>query len=105
MKELFISYYLAPVFFLFLMIFFSIYLISTKIAKKKRVEGKQKIYACGEDIRPTELNIPSESFYKVLVRVLGLPSIKKAHSGELTRYLTWIFVGMIALIVILVLLW
>lgn len=68
-------------------------------------EAKRMIFACGEERKPEEMNVPHESFYKVLVKAFGLENVRRWHSGDLTRYLIWIFSGTVILITILLLVW
>jgi hypothetical protein len=66
-------------------------------------KAKRRIFACGEERKPEEMNVPHESFYKVLVKSFGLENVSRWHSGDLTRYLIWIFSGTVILITILML--
>jgi len=71
----------------------------------KNHRAKRKIFACGEDKKPEEMDVPYESFYRVLVSAFGLEGIKKWHSGDLSRYLIWIFSGAMILITVLLMVW
>lgn len=68
-------------------------------------DEKKKMYACGEEVKLEEANIPGETFYQSLIKSLRLDEIKSWHSGNLNDYLLWIFVGMVVLIILLVALW
>jgi hypothetical protein len=63
------------------------------------------MYASGEDLKPSRSNIPAESFYKVLTKSFGFDRFAKLHTGDLSRYLTWIFTGLVAVIILLMLVW
>ncbi|RLJ06681.1 MAG: hypothetical protein DRP13_03500 [Candidatus Aenigmatarchaeota archaeon] len=76
--------------------------------KKKtgeRESEKNKIYACGEDMKPEELNIPSETFYRNLIKILKIEKLREWHTGVLSDYLLWIFLGMAVLVFVLVITW
>ena len=66
---------------------------------------KRKIYACGEDEAPENLNVNIAGFFNNLGSILGVNKLREAHSGDLSRYLTWIFIGMLLLIIVMVLQW
>ena len=69
------------------------------------MKEKRKIFTGGEDITPEKLNVPYENFYTVMVKLFGFKKLKEWHSGDLNKYLLWIFGGLVALIVLLVVLW
>lgn len=98
-------FFIMIIFLFFVVLALLIFIFSKKIENKKWKKEKQHIYACGEDIKSEHLNIPQKSFYSVLIKILGFEYIKKLHSGQLTRYLFWIFFGTILLIILLFLLW
>lgn len=68
-------------------------------------KAKESIFACGEDRKPEDMNVPHESFYRVLIKSFGLDSVREWHSGDLSRYLIWIFSGTVIVITILMLVW
>jgi len=76
---------------------------SISYSRGRKSNAKRKIYACGEDIRPREINIPQASFYRVLIKSMKLNRLKEWHSGHLTRYLLWVFAGMVMLMMYLLL--
>lgn len=78
---------------------------SRKYTKPRRSDAKYKIYACGEDMSPGKLNVPQESFYMVMIRSLKLEKLRDWHSGSLTRYLIWVFTGMVLVMLYLLILW
>jgi hypothetical protein len=90
-----------------LLVLFLIFKLLEK--NRMRAAGHQKegnrMYACGEDLKPEELNIPAESFYKVFIRILGLGAVRKAHSGRLGDYLLWVAVGAVLVIIYVMLVW
>ncbi len=81
------------------------YWASRKVRPEKKSREKEKIYACGENISPGRLEVPYESFYRILIRMFGFESFKRWHSGDINDYLTWIITGMVMLIMVLVLTW
>jgi hypothetical protein len=78
---------------------------SRKYTKKRQTPQNKKIFACGEDIRPSRMNIPQESFYRVFIRSLKIGKLSQWHSGDLTRYLIWVFTGMVLIMIYLLFLW
>ena len=90
-------------FFLISVIAFIFYLMSRK--PHKRDADKQSIYACGEDMKPEELNIPPETFYEYLIDLFKLKKLRQWHSGNLNDYLLWIVAGMVGIIALLVMVW
>jgi hypothetical protein len=67
--------------------------------------GKQKIYACGEDESPENMNVSLSGFFEQAGSVLGINHIRDAHNGDLSNYLGWILIGMLALILVMVIYW
>lgn len=104
MNEIFVAWKVGLLFLLFMGVFFIIYQLSKRLGKKYPKKG-EAIYACGEDIKPEQLNVPTASFYTVLIRAFGLKKIKKIHSGNMTTYLIWIFAGIIILLLVLLFGW
>lgn len=78
---------------------------SKRYSRGRKPDAKVKIYACGEDISPGRMNVPQESFYTVMIRLLRLDKISQWHSGNVTRYLMWVFTGMVLIMIYLLLLW
>ena len=70
----------------------------------KQMTAKKKIFACGEDISPYKLDIPQQSFYWVFIKYFRLYKLKEWHSGDLSRYLMWIFTGMVLIMLYMLLL-
>jgi hypothetical protein len=77
---------------------------SRKYCRARRSEAK-KIYACGEDISPARMNVPQDAFYAVMIRSLRLEKLRQWHSGNLTRYLIWVFAGMVLMMIYLLQMW
>ena len=97
---------MEPVFWLFaafMIIILFAYLGSRMYAKGRPSPAKRVIYACGEDMKPEPMQIPEESFYAVFIKAMGLEKIKEWHNGDLTRYLLWMFAGMVLLMLCLLL--
>ncbi len=91
--------------FLFFLAVFGIIYIMSRGTKGSKEKSKSKIYACGENIRPENMNVPQESFYNTLIKALRLKKLSYMHSGSLTDYMFWIITGMVVLIILLVALW
>lgn len=79
---------------------------SMKYGRKRRPSNaKKKIYACGEDMSPIQMDVPQGSFYRVFIRYMRLEKLSEWHSGDLSRYLTWVFAGMVVLMLYLLVFW
>jgi len=78
---------------------------SSKYSRTRLSNVKRKIYACGEEIGPNRLNVPQDSFYEVMIRSLKLGKLRRWHSGDLTRYLIWVFTGMVLIMLYLLFMW
>ncbi len=75
------------------------------VKKAKDKSGKTKIYACGEDIDPDDLNIATNTFYRTFIKSFKLGKLKKLHQGLLTEYLYWMFAALVVILTIMVLSW
>jgi hypothetical protein len=64
-----------------------------------------RIFACGMEVSPGELNVPSGSYYDYLKRFLFAEKLAEAHSGDLSVYVGWILVGIAVIISTLMILW
>jgi hypothetical protein len=66
---------------------------------------KQKTYACGEELRPEEMHADSGLFFSPVRRVLRpfYRYVQTAHTGALNTYLLWIFFGLFAILVAILL--
>lgn len=73
-----------------------------KPSKKSR---KSRIFACGMDQGPSELNVPSTNYYEQLNNFLQTERLSRLHSGRLSDYISWILIGMVFVITMLVVLW
>lgn len=94
--------------FVFLGIFFLValvYFISRKTGPARAGREKRRIYACGEDESPEDLNVVESGFFAAIGKVLGIQKLRNFHSGDLSSYLTWIFIGLMILIMIMVMMW
>ena len=80
-----------------------VYYLSRRAGPTKT--GKQKMYACGEDEPPERVNVSLSGVFEQAGRVLGITQIRNAHNGDLSNYLAWILIGMLALIMVMVIYW
>lgn len=71
----------------------------------RKARPGREMYACGEDLKPEQLNVPPEGFYKVFTGALRLQALRRAHSGRLSDYLLWVVAGAVLLILYVMLLW
>ena len=82
-----------------------VYYLSRRSGPVKVGREKTRIYACGEDELPENMNVNEAGFFRLMGRILGFEKIKNIHSGDLSSYLTWIFIGMLILILVMVMMW
>jgi len=77
--------------------------VSYRIDKRSFIQKtnvyKKKQYSCGE--KEMIDDVPASGFYGSIIETLKFYNIKKLHSGKLTDYLSWIFTGLIIIILIL----
>lgn len=66
------------------------------------MERETEMYLCGEEY--SEEYERGEYFFDAVYRVFRLGKLKEIHSGDLSSYLYWIVVGIIA-ILLMVMLW
>jgi hypothetical protein len=83
----------------------AVYYLSSRAGPVKIGREKESIFACGEDETPDNLNVIESGFFASLGRTLGISRLRSAHDGDLSNYVTWIFIGMLLLIMVLVLSW
>ena len=81
----------------------TLYWVSRRAGPTK--SGRQRIFTCGEDEAPERVNVLENGFFEQVGRALGITYIRQAHNGDLSNYLTWIFIGMLALIMVMVIYW
>ncbi|RLI97672.1 MAG: hypothetical protein DRO99_02740 [Candidatus Aenigmatarchaeota archaeon] len=77
---------------------------SRRVAPGRRSKGKESMYACGEKLGIADSNVPVESFYASIANAARADRLRDAHNGSLSRYLTWVFAGMVAVMAFLLLL-
>jgi len=94
--------------FIFLILTGTLYLISRTAdsrAPRRHSTEKYKIYTGGEDYSPAKFNIPETGFLRIIVKYMKLEKLSATHSGNLSRYLSWMLMGIVFLILTLVILW
>ena len=105
MSEIYVIQNILLVFLLVFGIISVIYYISRKSGPVKAGKEKTKIFACGEDVSPETLNLFGSGFFELMGKILGIEIIRKMHNGDLSNYMTWIFIGMLFIIVVMVIMW
>ena len=93
------------VFAVFIAVIALFYKWSRLYTRRRQFTAKKKIYACGEEMTPGRMNVPQESFYRVFIKSMKLEKLREWHSGDLGRYLMWVFTGMVVLMLYLLLFW
>jgi hypothetical protein len=83
----------------------AVYYVSRRAGPVKIGKEKERIFACGEDETPENLNVLESGFFTSLGKTLGISRLRSAHDGDLSNYITWIFIGMLVLIMVLVMAW
>ena len=70
-----------------------------------RAREKVRIFACGTEAVPEEMNVPPGSYFDYMRRFLRAGSLGRAHSGRLSDYVAWIIIGLAAIMAVMVMLW
>jgi len=78
--------------------------ISRRYMVPKPSVEKLRTYACGEVLEPEEVHVESEQFYSPIRRVFKpfYRFVRPAHTGILSTYLLWVFVGFIMILIAIV---
>ncbi len=100
--DLLMIQYLAAVFVAVLALLWVVLESSRKPPKRRE---KSRIFACGMDAVPQELNVPQDSYYNYMLRFLRTGALARAHSGKLSDYIAWIIIGTAIMAVFMVMLW
>ena len=103
LSDLFSVYYLALALTGVLALLWIILEASEK--KPSRPQFSSRIFACGMKASPNELNIHSMNYYDYMKRFFRTELLARAHSGNLSHYITWILVGMAFIMAVLLILW
>ena len=81
-----------------------VYHLSRRAGPVKAGREKNRMYIGGEDEEPEDVNVTGGVF-RTFGKILGIYKLREAHSGDLSRYLTWILIGMLLIILIMVMMW
>ena len=73
--------------------------------KPSRPRERARIFACGMDDVPQQLNVPEHSYYNYLLRLLRTETLANLHSGKLSSYVIWILMGMALILSVMLILW
>ncbi len=73
--------------------------------KPSPTADKSQTYTGGEVLKPEEMHADSGQFFSPVRRVIGpfYRYVQAAHTGSLNTYLLWIFAGLVAILVIVLL--
>ena len=102
-EDLLTIQYLALVFAAVLALLWIVFEVSRKPPSKAR--EKRRIFACGMDVAPEELNVPQESYYQYMKMFFRTGLLSKAHSGKLSTYIAWILIGLAVIMAVMVMMW
>jgi len=105
MMGIYVIQNIAAVFLAVLALVTLVYYLSRRAGPVKAGKEKTRIYACGEDESPESMNVYESGFFRNMGRILGIDKLRNIHDGDLTSYLTWIFIGMVILILVMVMMW
>jgi hypothetical protein len=100
-EDLIIIQYLALIFVAVLILLWIFFEPSARSPKR----DKKRIFACGMDIPPEKLNIPSDSYYEYMKRFLRTGYLARLHSGKLSNYISWIIIGAALIMAAMLILW
>jgi hypothetical protein len=102
-EDLFMLQYLALAFIGILAIIWIVFEVSNRPPRGGR--PKSRIFACGMECSPAELNVPPGSYYECLKRILRTGFLARLHSGRLSEYIIWIIMGTCFIMIMMVILW
>jgi hypothetical protein len=103
MEDLFTIHYLALAFAAVLALLWIVFESSRKPPLKPR--EKARIFACGMEASPGELNVPQEGYYGYMKRFFRTERLSEAHSGRLSSYIAWIIIGLAIILSVMVIMW
>ncbi len=102
-EDLLTIQYLALVFAAILALLWIVFETSRRTPEKPR--EKARIFACGMEAAPEELNVPSESYFDYMKKIFRTDLLARAHSGRLSTYVVWILIGLAVIMAVMVMLW
>ena len=102
-EDIFSVYYIALSFAGILALLWVVFEFSEK--KPSRERKKLQIFSCGMGESPKQMNVPSMNYYEYMKRFFRTDYLASIHSGKLSRYVAWIYVGMALILSVLLILW
>lgn len=90
--DIFGIHYLALTLFGVMVLLWFVFELSSNPPRRGRKE-KSRIFACGVESSPGELNVSEDSYYRYMKRFLGSDILGRLHSGRLSDYVVWIILG------------
>ncbi len=103
MEELMAMQYLALALAAVIALLWIIFEASRREPKKPR--EKARIFACGTEATPGELNVPQGSYYQYMKRFFVTGPLARVHSGRLSTYIAWILAGLAVIMTAMVMMW
>lgn len=103
MEDLMAMQYLALAFAAMIALLWIIFEASRRRPEKPR--EKARIFACGVEATPGELNVPQRSYYQYMKRFFVTGLLARAHSGRLSTYIAWILAGLVVIMAAMVMMW
>jgi hypothetical protein len=73
--------------------------------RPEKPQEKSRIFACGTEATPGELNVPSEGYFDYMKKLFVTEPLARAHSGRLSTYVIWILTGLAVIMAVMVMLW
>jgi hypothetical protein len=70
-----------------------------------RARKKARIFACGTEAAPEELNVPPGGYLDYMKGFFRTGFLARMHSGRLSDYVAWIIIGLALIIAVMVMLW
>ena len=102
-EDLFGIHYIALAFLGMLILLWIVLELSGNRPRRERKE-KSRIFACGMEASPGQLNVSQESYYEYMKRFLGSEPLARLHSGRLSDYVTWIIFGTVLIMAMMLML-
>ncbi len=66
---------------------------SSSPPSRKHLKEKERMFACGMEMEPEDMNVPQESYFASANRFLRTDLVGRLHTGRLSDYTILIIIG------------
>lgn len=90
------------------LVFFLIVLgvfIMARVTEKRPGRHSSSMFACGEHIESRDVRFQAQGQFRELAEALRIRKLREFHSGDLSAYLSWVFIGFVIILILLLLTW